>query len=59
MMGDEDPADIDAADYDYKILRAKGEKIAKELVQKGVVWKNQSSWYHSYSFWALLSTKRI
>merc|ERR1712167_110173 len=32
VLGDEDPEDVRAAEMDYEILKAKGEKIAIEIV---------------------------
>merc|ERR1719231_1209515 len=34
MLGEEDPEDVKAAEEDYKILVAKGEKIKREIVGK-------------------------
>jgi len=31
ILGDEDPEDVQIAEEDYEILRAKGEKMAREI----------------------------
>ena len=33
-LGDEDPADVRAAEEDYEVLRAKGERNAKEIAAR-------------------------
>lgn len=34
LLGDEDPEDVRIAEEDYEILRAKGEKNAKDIAMK-------------------------
>lgn len=37
VLGEEDPEDVKSAAMDYEILRAKGEKIRKEIAMKGLI----------------------
>ena len=34
MLGDEDPADIEAAEADYEALKLKGERNTKEIAMR-------------------------
>jgi hypothetical protein len=42
VLGDEDPEDVKQSELDYEVLKAKGERIARELVGKSKVHSQQA-----------------